>query len=444
MSELTLVGNAGYAANVVEVTETNLVALPGMDNLNALHALGYQALVSKDIKPGTRVLLFPAETQLDDGFATQNNLYRHSENNVDPTQKGYLEDNLRVRAIKLRGYRSDALVLPLTSVDFLFSKPQEVLFAGSDGVTLRDRTWEPQIFDHVEGQEICRKYIRPGSQNTNQPAQPKKVRVATKFFPEHFDTTRYAGNEHLIPEVAHVTVTQKLHGTSVRLAHVPVERTLSRWEKVLKWLRLPVQTEEYAIVSGSRRVTKSIAGEGVAEKDHWYGTAGDVWSEVAQERGHVIPKNFMVFGEIIGWTMDNKPIQKGYTYNLPVGEHELYVYRVAQVNPDGLVVDLPWGAVKQFCRERGLKHVPELSNGEHDEFNFDDYLDIRYFEQGWLREENPVPLSDPKSVDEGVAIRWDGAGYQPVVLKHKSGEFFAYETKQLDDPDGVDIEAEEG
>lgn len=261
MSELTLVGNAGYAANVVEVTEDNLVALPGLDNLNALHALGYQALVSKDIKPGTRVLLFPAETQLHEDFASHNNLFRHSENNVDPTQKGYLEDNLRVRAIKLRGYRSDALVLPLTSVDFLFSKPQEVLFAGSDGVTLRDRTWEPQIFDHVEGTEICRKYVRPGSQNSNQPAQPKKVRVATKFFGEHFDTTRYAGNEHLIPWDAHVTVTQKLHGTSVRFATVPVTKNLSLKERFIKWLGFPVQEEEYGFVVGSRRVTKSINGE---------------------------------------------------------------------------------------------------------------------------------------------------------------------------------------
>lgn len=438
MSELTLVGNAGYAANVVEVTETNLVALPGLDNLNALHALGYQALVSKDIKPGTRVLLFPAETQLEAGFAWANNLFRHSEQNYNPEVRGYLEDNLRVRAIKLRGYRSDALVLPLSSVTHI------VLANGNE--PYEDWEWDllgDPVFDHVEGTEICRKYIRPGSQNSNQPAQPKKVRVATKFFPEHFDTTRYAGNEHLIPGDAHVTVTQKLHGTSVRLAHIPVERTLSRWEKVLKWFGLPVQTEEYAIVSGSRRVTKSIGGEGVAEKAHWYGTMGDVWSEVAQERGHVIPKNFVVFGEIIGWTMANQPIQKGYTYNLPVGEHELYVYRVAQVNPDGLLVDLPWGAVKQFCRERALLHVPELSAGLHEDFEMDEFLDRRYFEEYRIinGEVNVVPLSDKKSVDEGVAIRWDGAGYQPVVLKHKSGMFFQYET-QMHDADEVDIEEE--
>lgn len=438
MSELTLKGNAGYAANVVEVTEKNLVALPGLDNLNALHALGYQALVSKDIKPGTRVLLFPAETQLHEDFAAHNNLFRHSMFNADPAQKGYLEDNLRVRAIKLRGHRSDALVLPVSSVNFLTALYGAEPFGAWE--------WElssNQIFDHVGGTEICRKYVRPGSERSNQPAQPKKVRVATKFFPEHFDTTRYAGNEHLIPGDAHVTVTQKLHGTSVRLANVPVERTLSRWEKVLKWLRLPVQTEEYAVVSGSRRVTKSIGGEGLPDRDHWYGVAGDVWTEVGQEVGELIPKNFVVFGEIIGWTADNKPIQKGYTYNLPVGEHALYVYRVAQVNPDGLLIDLPWGAVKQFCRERGLEHVPELSNGLHEDFEMDEYLDIRYFEDPDIMPENPVPLSDPKSVDEGVAIRWDGAGYQPVVLKHKSPQFFQYETKNLD-ADVVDIEAEEG
>lgn len=438
MSELTLKGNAGYAANVVEVTEKNLVALPGLDNLNALHALGYQALVSKDIQPGTRVLLFPAETQLDENFACHNNLFRHSEYNLDETKKGYLEDNLRVRAIKLRGYRSDALVLPLTSVDYIAQANGNKPYEDWEWDLLGDPT-----FDHVEGQEICRKYVRPGAQNTNQPAQPKKVRVATKFFPEHFDTTRYAGNEHLIPEDAHVTVTQKLHGTSVRLANVPVERTLTRWEKVLKWLRLPVQTEEYAIVSGSRRVTKAIGGEGLPERDHWYGVAGDVWTEVGQEVGELIPKNFVVFGEIIGWTADGQPIQTGYTYNLPVGEHALYVYRVAQVNPDGLLIDLPWGAVKQFCVERGLNYVPELSNGLHEDFDMDEYLDIRYFEDPDIMPENVVPLSDRKSVDEGVAIRWDGAGYQPVVLKHKSPQFFQYETKNLDAA-VVDIEAEEG
>ena len=438
MSELTLKGNAGYAANVVEVTEKNLVALPGLDNLNALHALGYQALVSKDIKPGTRVLLFPAETQLSSDLAWANNLFRHGMFNLDQEQKGYLEDNLRVRAIKLRGHRSDALVLPLSSVNFISGNNGNPVFTAWD--------LGNQVFDHFEGVEICRKYIRPGSQNTNQPAQPKKVRVATKFFPEHFDTTRYAGNEHLIPEDAHVTITQKLHGTSVRLANVPVERTLSRWEKVLKWLRLPVQTEEYAIVSGSRRVTKAIGGEGLPDRDHWYGSMGDVWTEAGLNYGNLIPKNFVVFGEIIGWTADGQPIQKGYTYNLPNGSDALYVYRVAQVNPDGLLIDLPWGAVKQFCRERGLNHVPELSAGLHEDFEMDEFLDQRYFE--WLiahgdGEVNVVPLSDPKSVDEGVAIRWDGAGYQPVVLKHKSPQFFQYDTKNLD-ADVVDIEAEEG
>lgn len=438
MSELTLVGNAGYAAYVVEVTENNLVALSGLDNLNALHALGYQALVSKDIKPGQRVLLFPAETQLSDDYASANNLYRHSDLNWDPDATGYLEDNRRVRAIKLRGHRSDALVLALTSVDFISERNGNAPYEDWEWDLLGD-----PVFDHVEGTEICRKYVRPGSQNTNQPAQPKKVRVATKFFPEHFDTTRYAGNEHLIPWDAHVTVTQKLHGTSIRVANVPAERTLSRWEKVLRWFGLPVQTEAYALVGGSRRVTKSIGGEGVAKKDHWYGSGGDVWTENTIDLEGLIPKNFIVFGEIIGWTSDGQPIQKGYTYNLPKGASAMYVYRVAQVNPDGLIVDLPWGAVKQFCRERGLNHVPELDASEHGVFDADLWLDKRYFEDSELWDASPVPLSDPKSVDEGVVIRYDGAGYQPVVLKHKSGMFLNYETQQFDDPESVDIEEQE-
>jgi hypothetical protein len=64
--------------------------------------LGLQALVSKDYKEGDLYVIFPAEVQLSHEFCSNNNLYRHSELNANPEAKGYIEDNRRVKAVKLR------------------------------------------------------------------------------------------------------------------------------------------------------------------------------------------------------------------------------------------------------------------------------------------------------------------------------------------------------
>ena len=65
------------------------------------------------LKVGDLVLVFTAETQLSDEYTKANNLYRDTTLNADPEKKGYIEANRRVRAIKFRGHRSDALVMPV-------------------------------------------------------------------------------------------------------------------------------------------------------------------------------------------------------------------------------------------------------------------------------------------------------------------------------------------
>lgn len=417
-------GNANYAATIVQVR--HLEALEGLDNLAGLRVLGFQALVPKDTPIGSLMVVFGAETQLSESFASANNLFRHSELNADPDAKGYLEDNRRVKAIKMRGHRSDALALPLHSLLPLMDGTMQYPAEGA-------------VFDHIAGQEVCRKYIVPGSGRGNgQNAVSKKAqRVSARVFPEHLDTTRYFGNEAQIPQDAFVTVTQKVHGTSVRFGNVPVVRELRWWERLASKVGLPVQTTEHAFVVGSRRVTKSVKGESKSG-DHWY-AEGDIFTASVKDYEPVIPKDFLVFGEIIGYTPEGNPIQPKYTYDLPQGKNRLLVYRVATVNEDGNVADLPWEAVKQFCRERGMEHVPQLWSGLHSEFVVDEWLDIRYADTKFNG--IAVPLSDPKTVDEGVVIRAD-LGFIPTVLKAKSPVFLQQETKALDAGE-VDIESAE-
>jgi hypothetical protein len=92
--------NENYSGTIVSIK--NLVDLENCDNVVGMPMLGFQAIVGKSAKKGDLGVLFGAETQLSDDYCKNNNLYRHSELNLDPNEKGYIEDNRRIKAVKFR------------------------------------------------------------------------------------------------------------------------------------------------------------------------------------------------------------------------------------------------------------------------------------------------------------------------------------------------------
>lgn len=436
-----VIKNPNYVGTIIRVAA--LEDLEGLDNLKALRVFGMQALVSKDTEIGSVGVLFSTEVQLSQEFAAANNLHRHGNLNADPNQSGYLEDSRRVRAIKLRGHRSDSIFMPLSAFKYLGIKPED--FNVGD------------TFDSINGHEILRKYvIKEPRENT---AQAKIRRVDLKVFPLHIDSENYWRNSDKIPEDAPVVVTQKLHGTSVRYGKVPVLREAKWYEKLINKLGIPTAATDYKFVVGSRMVVKSIDGEAEsAGKQHFY--AEDLWSRYASDNklDELIPDGYIVYGELVGFTPDGSPIQKDYTYeeNAPVkvapGVYskyaELYVYRVATVTDKGVLTDLSWPAVKAFSKGLGLKTVPEITTNLHGAFTheLDSYIDANYYND-WSDNDaghfvdNPVRLSDPKTVDEGVCVRYDGPN-GIYILKAKSPIFLGHESKMLD-TGAEDVEAEE-
>ena len=115
---------------------------------------------------------------------------------------------------------------------------------------------------------------------------------------------------------------------------------------------------------------------------------------------------------------------------------DLYIYRVAIINNSGKIVDLAWEQVKELCKDLGLRHVPELWVGHMRDFVAEDWIDKRFSDMGFA---TALPLELKDSVDEGICIRVDGLA--PYILKAKSPQFLAYETKMLDE-EAVDLEAE--
>ena len=407
--------NAEYCATVIVVKTVE--PLKGRDRIVGMPMFGYQAIVGVDTMPGDIGILFPAEVQLSKEYCRENNLMRHSELNRDNTKKGYLEDKRRVKAVKFGGHRSDALFMPLESLREF-------------GVEVGDLQ-EGDTFDHIGDQEICRKYVvkrNQGADNGRIKLQPSKKRADKKYIPEHFSTTNYFRVEGMVDGSKRATITQKLHGTSVRIANMLVERKLSWFERIRKRFKLPVVQMEYDIVCGSRRVIKDANNP---NQIHFYGT--DLWSEWGDLVGDCIPKGFVLYGEIIGWKGIDSPLFKNYTYDCLPGTRKLYIYRVVQANEDGVCVDLSWEAVKEFCRLNNLRYVPELGSTEMKHFTPEQWIEQKYSDLFI----EAIPLSDGSPCDEGVCIRIEGV--VPQIYKVKSPSFIAHESKQMDAGE-VDIE----
>lgn len=426
--------NANYVAVVTHIRALNI--LPNCDNVVGAPLFGYQAIVGKDTKVDDLVVVFTAETQLSEVFSSNNNLYRDATKNVNPEAKGYIEDNRRVRAIKFRGHRSDALVMPVSSL----------AFTGIDVSLLKDG----DQFDEIAGVEICRKYEVPrksGSLGTGKQGfkVEKFKRIDNKFLPEHLATSHWFRALNSIPDDAEIVVTQKLHGTSIRLGNVVVNRKLTLVDKIAQFFGATIQKTEYDNVYGSRRVIKDANNP---NQVHFY--KDDVWTREGKKYDSIIPQNFIVYGELIGWTGD-RAIQSGYTYNVPQGSAVLYVYRIMVITNDGRHVELTWDAVKRFCVDNGILHVPEFFRGRKADLvasgRIEALMDRRYYDDvmsGTVAfTDLPVPLSDAGTVDEGVCTRiLESEAVSPTIHKAKSPMFVAHETKLMD-ADVVDLESSE-
>lgn len=410
--------DSNYNAIVTKITQ--LVPFENCDNVQGAIIFGFQAVVSKDVQVGDIGVFFMAETQLSEDYCYHNNLFRHEDLNVDKSQKGYIEDSRRIKAVKFRGNRSDGLFMPLTSLEW----------TGIDSSKLKIG----DEFSSINGKEICKKYVRKVRANLGPNEQKAKRfnRVDPEFFPEHFKTDHFLKYVSDLDPNTEVIVSQKVHGTSIRIANTKVKKRLSLKNRIAKLLGVDVQTTEYDYIFGSRKVVKDPS---IKTQNHYYSV--DIWNAEGEKLRGLLPENYMVFGEVIGWTSEGAPIQKNYTYGIKEKECELYIYRVAFINDRGLLQDLSWDHMVEFCKERDLKVVPEIWRGKIKDLNISQYLDKRLFEEGYR---SCIDLGTEGIVDEGVVVRIDRK--RPYCLKAKSPIFIEHESKMMDQ-ETVDIEEQQ-
>lgn len=424
-------GSENYAAHVIALPPMSSVA--GLDNLMQVTYLGHNCLVQKNSDKAAQYLFFPAGTVLDPRYLANNNLYRHPQNNVGGTKSGFFEDAGRVKTIKFKGVISTGFIIPVASLSYLIDPKT---FNIGD------------CFTDINDKPVCWKYTRPQKGFSSGEKQARfdiETLVDPKFAPEHSDTSQLLKHSGRFTPDSHITITHKLHGTSIRIFHTRTKRKLTTVEKCLSALGIKIQKDQYSYLVGSRRVIKSNNFRSLHDQKLF---KDDLWSKVARSNlDGKLYKGEAIYGEVVGSDYGGGAIQPGYTYGFP--SPKLFLYRITQINPEGIEIDLSWEQVKQRSRQLGLDTVPELFSGKLAAILHQYQIDVKQTEEGpdmatALEELFHNKLLDQSSildhlvVEEGFVVRRET--YPKVAAyKIKSRKFLLHESN-LQDKDVPDLE----
>ena len=151
-----------YKAIVAKIDDIQPIA--NADNIQLAKVLGYFVIVNKSQQVGDMGILFPDDGKLSAEYLKLNNLYRHEYNNEDQNKKGFFEDSGQIRALKLRGAKSDCYFAAMESLSF---------FGDIKNLKLGD---EVQTFN---GKTIAEKYVSKSNQRASGGENNVSVRFAS-------------------------------------------------------------------------------------------------------------------------------------------------------------------------------------------------------------------------------------------------------------------------
>ena len=383
--------NPNYLALITKVGE--IYPIEGADKICRTIVNGYDIVIGKDTKPGDIVVYVPVESEICEEFLSANNLYEISEweknvnhdevgilmaqiNNLKNEGKydeaeeiyktakqkvGYFNKRNRVRIVTLKGISSNGFVASIQSLINMDN-------------SLADMDWENLVgtyFNYIDNLEFCKKYIPPITSKekiNDQKGFNKRMKKLKRFdklidgqFAYHYDTKRVDGTnikKYLKPSDI-VTITVKVHGVSGIFSNILINKQLSKWEKIKRFLRIKVETTEYGNVYSSRSVIKNrYINKG--KSDGFYGV--DIWGCVNRVFSPYIPKGMTLYGEIVGYLEgSSRLLQKDHDYGCQPGRWKFMPYRITETDEKGNVTE--WNIMEVDAWTRNLvKEHPELED----------------------------------------------------------------------------------
>ena len=140
--------NPNYLAKIIRVPKLRKHA--NADRLMVMTVDGNDIITSSETQEGTVSIYFPLECQLSHDYLSKNNDYRKTLNlNVDlEAAGGFFEEKRRIRAVKLRGEKSQGYVVPISTMDVLVGNKYKEL-----------ENYIGEEFDTIDGQLLLNKYV---------------------------------------------------------------------------------------------------------------------------------------------------------------------------------------------------------------------------------------------------------------------------------------------
>ena len=400
--------NPNYCAIVTIIDK-----LHDIDNCdNVIHAeiFGNLIIVTKNTKLNDIGIFFPVECKLSHEFLKQNNLYRHSEQNIDNTKVGYFEDNGRIRCMKFRGNRSEGLFMPLDCLTF----------TNIDTSKLQEK----DCFDVLNGSSICTKYeIVTKECTSNNPIK----RNTCKMFIEHFDTKHFMRELNSLPSNTLCYIEEKIHGTSHRTGYMKYDSVFKpTFLQKIRAIFKPDVKNNYIHLNGTRRV--------IHDPNKTYNSFHDntMREEVLEKVSGKLNKGEQLYMELFGYEKNGKHIQKGFPYNCKPNDTTSYrtlLYRVTMNNEDGERVDYNREYVYNKAKLLGLE-VPHLFEKYYYDGSEQSLEILKEKVQTYAHGQSE---SGTDTLKEGVVIWFIDVKGEWKALKHKSPEFILRETQQLDE-----------
>ena len=436
---------------------------PNADKLMLATCFINTVCVAKDkFAEGEIGVYFPVDLQLSMEFCEQNKLLAVYENGVN-ISVGYMDPAKRnVKAIRLRGEKSDGLFLPLSCLAYT-------------GVNLDSLNIGDPITT-VNGHEICRKYIPTRHSKGNATVAGgagKRVKrrakhsIAPTFF-EHKDTEQLAYNLQAFRPGDLIEITRKLHGTSARTSHTKVFQGMKRtmWDKLFCREGTPIY--DWGYVSGTRRTVLDTFDGGFYGSNEFRKPYHDFF-EGKLLKGETVYYEIVGFthtGDSIMGTCDNKKLKDKefvkkygpktvFSYGCdPKGandkpQSDIYVYRMTMTNEDGEVVEYTPDQMRHRCMYMGVKTVPlhwygfipdeEVFTGTSCEYTDPGQFVLAKAEEFYDGEE-PI---DPTHIREGVVVRVIN---RPTftAYKHKNFQFKVLEGIIKENATAPDMEEADG
>lgn len=440
-----------YCATIVQIGETS--PIPGKDRIVQTLVNGLSIVIGKDeFKTGDVAVYCANETVLHELFLHLNSMYDERELNADKLHRGYINHYGRIRCIRLGGVPSYGIILSPQNFATFLNEPVEEIKEFLNKHIGED-------FDEINGERFVKVYIPPTkavrndgrSRNEKRNDKLKRFKMLIEgSFRFHYDTGQL--NKHIgefNPDDV-VDISTKIHGTSICagriLTNVPTNIFKRLWRRYITHAESEYD-QKYNLVYSSRTVIKNQ----YINKNQGLGYySDDIWGYWAKKLENLIPDNYCIYGEIVGFTPKGSSIQKGYDYGCVQGQSKLMIYRVTFCDAELEIEDvIAFGRLLKQTLGDELIDFPLMYHGTLydlypeipiDEHWHENVLEALKTEKRFHMEEDEE-LCNNKVPREGFVIR----KYKDPVKeawKLKCDAFKFAEAKQIDAGE-VDIEITE-